>query len=63
MSGLNALLLTFKAVLWSFFGVRRGVDHDTDMANLKPLHVVIVGIVCCALFVFVLLAVVKLVLI
>ncbi len=56
------LVATFKAVAWSFFGVRKGVDHDADMANLKPSHVVIVGIVACALFVLTLLGVVQLVL-
>jgi uncharacterized OsmC-like protein len=42
---------TFKAVAWSFFGVRKGVDHDADMANLNPLYVVLAGLIACACFV------------
>ena len=53
---------TFKAVLWSFLGIRRGADHDADMAKLKPVHVILVGIVCCVAFVLCLIAVVQLVL-
>ncbi len=56
------LLATFKAVAWSFFGVRKGVDHDADMANLKPRDVIVVGIVSCALFVLALMGLVKMVL-
>lgn len=42
---------TVGAVLWSFFGVRRGSAHDADMAQLNPLHVVIVGVAAGILFV------------
>jgi hypothetical protein len=49
----------FKAVAWSFFGVRKGSDYERDVAELKPQHVIVVGIVCAALFVGVLVALVK----
>ena len=42
---------TVSAVLWSFFGVRKGRDHDRDMAQLNPVHVVIVGVAAGVLFV------------
>jgi hypothetical protein len=42
---------TVGAVLWSFFGVRRGSAHDADMAQLNPVHVVIVGVAAGILFV------------
>jgi hypothetical protein len=42
---------TFKAVAWSFFGVRKRSDHERDVAELKPQHVIVVGIVCAAVFV------------
>ena len=42
---------TVSAVLWSFFGVRRGAAHDADMAQLNPVHVVIVGVAAGILFV------------
>ena len=50
---------TLKAVASSFFGVRGGRAHRQDMARLKPLHVVVVGVVLAAAFVFTLLLVVK----
>jgi Protein of unknown function (DUF2970) len=53
------VLATFKAVAWSFFGVRKGVDHEHDMANLNPLYVILAGVLSCAVFVAVLIAVVK----
>lgn len=53
------LLQTVSAVLWSFFGVRKGRDHDRDMAQLNPVHVVITGVVFGVLFVLTLLMIVK----
>lgn len=55
-------LQTLSAVLWSFFGVRRGRDHDRDMASLNPVHVVITGILAGVVFVLTLLMVVRMVL-
>ena len=46
-------------VFWSFFGVRRGCDHDRDMAELNPVHVIIAGIVAAALFVLALILLVR----
>ena len=42
------------AVLWSFFGVRKAKDLERDVSELKPLHVVIAGVLVAALFVGVL---------
>ena len=53
------LLQTVSAVLWSFFGVRKGRDHDRDLAQLNPVHVVITGVVLGVLFVLTLLMIVK----
>jgi Protein of unknown function (DUF2970) len=49
----------FKAVAWSFFGVRKGSEYERDVAELKPGQVIVVGIVCAVLFVLALVAVVK----
>lgn len=49
---------SMKAVAWSFFGVRRRADHEKDLSQLNPLHVVIAGLVAVAIFVGVLVAVV-----
>lgn len=55
------LLSTMRAVLWSFFGVRRKSDYEKDAAELNPVHVIITGILAAALFVIVLLVIVNLV--
>jgi Protein of unknown function (DUF2970) len=34
-----------KAVFWSFFGIRRGKDHDADLARLTLPQVLIGGVV------------------
>ena len=50
---------TVKAVLWSFFGVRKKSGFEEDTQNLNPLHVIIVGVIAAVLFVFALLTLVK----
>jgi len=52
---------TVKAVLWSFFGVRKKSAYEEDTQNLNPVHVIIAGIIAAILFVITLLAVVKVV--
>lgn len=53
------VLETVKAVAWSFFGVRRSQDHANDMARLNPIGVIVAGVLCAVVFVFVLLGVVR----
>ena len=50
----GGFLATVRAVLWAFFGVRRGAEYEKDVARLNPVHVIIAGIVGAALFVIVL---------
>ena len=52
-------LQTMRAVAWSFFGVRRGADYERDAQRLNPLHVVIAGVLGAALFVGILVLLVK----
>jgi hypothetical protein len=52
---------TMKAVFWSFFGVRKRSDYDKDAASLNPVHVIIAGLIGAAIFVAVLIVIVKLV--
>jgi amino acid transporter len=51
----------FKAVIWSFLGVRKRSDYESDTQKLKPQHVIAAGIVAAIVFVLLLFAVVKLV--
>jgi hypothetical protein len=55
----SSFLQTLAAVLWSFFGVRKGRDHDRDMASLNPVHVVITGVLAGALFVVLMVVLVR----
>ena len=49
----------FKAVFWSFFGVRKRADYDSDAEKLKPHHVIVAGLVSALAFVLVLFGLVK----
>jgi hypothetical protein len=50
---------SFKAVAWSFFGVRRASDYEQDVSQLKPQHVIVAGLVAAALFVVLLVLLVR----
>jgi hypothetical protein len=50
---------SFKAVAWSFFGVRRARDYERDVSQLKPQHVIVAGLVAAALFVALLVLLVR----
>ena len=49
----------FKAVLWSFFGIRSGKGYDRDRAKLKLWQIVVAGLVCVLCFVLSLFFLVK----
>jgi hypothetical protein len=55
----GSLLQSFRAVAWSFFGIRRSADHAQDLQKLNPVHVVLAGIVSAALFVLALVLLVR----
>jgi hypothetical protein len=55
------LIEAFKAVFWSFFGVRKRADYAADAKTLKPQHVIAAGLVSASVFVLALFAIVKLV--
>jgi hypothetical protein len=57
-----SLIQVAGAVFWSFFGVRKGTDMRADAVTIKPLQVVIVGVVLAALIVFALLILVRIIL-
>ena len=56
-----SFVATVKAVLWSFFGVRKKSAYEEDTQKLNPVHVIIAGIVGAVLFVLALLLLVKIV--
>ena len=55
----TSILKLLKAVFWSFFGVRRRADLESDAAQLNPLHLVVAAVIGAALFIGVLLLVVR----
>ncbi len=40
-----------RAVLWSFFGIRRSADYEKDAVALTPLQVIVAGIIGAIVFV------------
>jgi hypothetical protein len=50
---------SLKAVMWSFFGVRKRRDLEADAAQLNPLHLVIAALIGAAIFIGVLILVVR----
>jgi len=52
-------LATMRAVLWSFFGVRKRQGYIDDAGSLDPLAVVVAGVLAGAIFVVVLVLIVQ----
>ena len=50
-----------KAVFWSFFGVRKRAAHERDFVTLKPVQVIVAGIVGALILVICLVVLVKLI--
>jgi hypothetical protein len=48
-----------RAVLWSFFGVRKGQAMQRDLVTIKPHQVIVVGILIAAVVVALLLILVR----
>ncbi|WP_397476238.1 DUF2970 domain-containing protein [Pusillimonas sp.] len=42
---------TLKAVLWGFFGVRKGKGYQEDISQLNPVHLIIAAVIATILFV------------
>lgn len=47
----GSIFRTVKAVMWSFVGLRARGDYEQDVAQLNPVHIIVVGLV--GVFVFV----------
>jgi hypothetical protein len=48
-----------KTVFWSFLGIRRRADHEADLGRLTLPQVIVAGVIGAALFVAVLVLVVR----
>ena len=52
-------LISMRAVLWGFLGVRKRSGQDADMASVTFVHIVLAGILSAIIFIFFLLFIVK----
>ena len=46
-----SLLRMMRAVFWSFFGVRRKQDYQSDIAEITPTQLVVMGILGAMMFI------------
>jgi hypothetical protein len=58
-NGVRSLLRSFKVVAWAFLGIRKGSASQQDFSQVKPVTVIVVGIVSALLFVLILVGVVN----
>jgi hypothetical protein len=61
MADKPGFLYSLKAVLWSFVGLRRKRDFDADQQGLNPVHIIIAALLAVAVFIGVLITIVKIV--
>lgn len=54
-------LQVVKAVFWSFLGIRRRAEHESDVVRLSLVQVVVAGLLGAAIFVAVLILIVRVV--
>ena len=54
-----SILQVAKAVFWSFLGIRKRRDYETDSVELKPKQVIIAGLIGAAILVVSLLLLVR----
>jgi hypothetical protein len=57
--GKLSFVATLKAVFWSFFGVRKKSSYERDAANLNPVYLIIAALLGVAIFISILIALVK----
>lgn len=57
----STFLATMKAILWSFFGIRKRSDYEQDAEQLNPAHVIVAGIIGALIFIGTLLLIIKIV--
>jgi hypothetical protein len=60
-STVSNFLRSFKVVAWSFIGIRKQSEFHRDGNSVKPVHVIVVGLLLALLFVLGLITVINLV--
>jgi Protein of unknown function (DUF2970) len=54
-----SILDVARAVFWSFLGIRKRAAHEQDAVTLKPLQVIIAGIIGAVILVLSIVALVR----
>ncbi len=58
-SSIMMFLISMRAVLWGFLGVRKRSGQDADMASVTFVHIVLAGVLGAIIFMTILLFIVK----
>ncbi len=58
-NSLLMFLISMRAVMWGFLGVRKREGQDADMASISFVHIVLAGILGAVIFMAILLMIVK----
>jgi hypothetical protein len=59
--GKSSPLRAVSAVLGAFIGIRKSAARDRDLASLRPVHVIVAGVIAAAIFVLTLVTLVRLI--
>jgi len=54
-----SFLDVLKTIAYGALGVRRGTDHERETTRIKPLHIIVAGVVAAALFILTLITIVR----
>jgi len=57
----GSFLDVIKTIAFGALGVRRRADHERETVRIKPLHIIIAGVVAAALFILTLVTIVHMV--
>jgi hypothetical protein len=55
----GSFLRTLRSVAWAFFGVRKSSEYERDVQQLNPIHLIIAGLLAAAVFIGVLIMIVR----
>lgn len=58
-NSLLMFLISMRAVMWGFLGVRKREGQDADMASVSFVHIVLAGVLGAVIFMAILLMIVK----
>jgi DUF2970 family protein len=59
--GKQSPLRAIATVLSAFIGIRKSASHQRDLSGLRPVHVIIAGLIAAAVFVLTIVTLVRLI--